>query len=192
MHLTSSPIDWYVVRASGLVAYVLLTTAVAIGISLAGKERLARWPRFAIEDLHRFAGTLVGVFLAVHLISLAIDAYLPFSVADLVVPFVSGYRPFWTAMGVVGIELLLALALTSRFRDRLSYGFWRRAHYLNFAVWIAATAHGIGGGTDSGAAWTILLYIASITLVVALTVRRIMRTRWTAGQRLDARTAPPG
>jgi methionine sulfoxide reductase heme-binding subunit len=192
VHLTSSPVDWYVVRASGLVAYVLLTTAVAIGLGLAGKERVPRWPRFAVEDLHRFAGTLVGVFVAVHLISLAIDAYLPFSVADLIVPFASGYRPFWTAMGVVALELLLALAVTNRLRNRLSYRFWRRVHYVNFVVWVAATAHGIGGGSDSDAAWTILLYVCSITLVAALALRRFTRAQSGVGRRLGAPTAPPG
>lgn len=177
MHLTSSPIDWYVVRASGIVGYVLLTTAVSIGLGLAGKDRSERWPRFAVEDVHRFTGTLVGLFVAIHLLSLAIDAFLPFSVADLVVPFASGYRPFWTAMGVVGVELLLALALTNRFRDRISYRFWRRAHYVNFAVWIAVTAHGIGSGSDSGAGWAILLYVSAIVLVAGLTVRRFTRAQ---------------
>ena len=33
MHLTSSPVDWYAARAAGIVAYVLLTVVVSIGIS---------------------------------------------------------------------------------------------------------------------------------------------------------------
>src|SRR5512146_2087252 len=155
MHLTSSSVDWYVLRASGIVAYVLLTAAVAVGIGLAGKERLERWPRFAVEDVHRFFGTLVGLFLGVHVLSLAIDAFLPFSVADIVVPFHAPYRPVWTGLGIVGVELLLALAVTNKLRNRIPYRFWRRAHYLNFAVWLAATAHGIGSGTDSGAGWSV-------------------------------------
>ena len=43
---------------------------------------------------------------------------------------------------------LLALAVTNHYRRRLPYTFWRRAHYLNFAVWSAATVHGLGVGTD--------------------------------------------
>jgi methionine sulfoxide reductase heme-binding subunit len=177
IHLTSNPVDWYLIRASGIVAYILLTGAVAIGIGLAGKERLERWPRFALTDVHRFVGMLVGVFVALHVVTLAIDAFLPFSVSQIVVPFTASYRPVWTALGIVGAELLLALALTNRFRHRLSYRFWRRAHYLNFAVWAAATAHGIGAGTDSASSWNVLLYGVAVALVTGLVVRRVARAR---------------
>ena len=37
MHLTASPIDWYAARAAGIVAYLLLTAVVAIGVGLAGR-----------------------------------------------------------------------------------------------------------------------------------------------------------
>ena len=33
MHLTSNPIDWYAARAAGVVAYVLLTVVVSLGIT---------------------------------------------------------------------------------------------------------------------------------------------------------------
>jgi hypothetical protein len=177
LHLTSNPVDWYLIRASGIVAYILLTGAVAIGIGLAGRERLERWPRFALTDVHRFVGMLVGLFVALHVVTLAIDAFLPFSVGQIVVPFAASYRPVWTALGIVGAELLLALALTNRFRHRLSYRFWRRAHYLNFAVWIAATAHGIGAGTDSGTWWNVPLYGLAVALVGGLVVRRVALVR---------------
>jgi methionine sulfoxide reductase heme-binding subunit len=183
VHLTSSPVDWYVIRASGLAAYLLLTAAVAVGLGLAGRERLERWPRFAVTDVHRFLGLLVGVFVFLHVVTLAIDSFLPFSVAQIAVPFAASYRPLWTALGIVGAELLLALAVTNRFRHRLSYRAWRRAHYLNFAVWIAATAHGIGSGSDSGAGWNVVLYGAAVALVAGLAVRRVARARAGAAYR---------
>ena len=40
----------------------------------------------------------------------------------------------------------------------MPYSLWRRLHYLNFAVWIAATAHGLGAGTDSGSTAFLLMY----------------------------------
>jgi hypothetical protein len=186
MHLTSSPVDWYVIRASGIVAYVLLTAAVSVGLGLAGKERLERWPRFAVTDVHRFLGLLVGVFVGLHVVSIAIDSFLPFSLGQIVVPFTASYRTFWTAMGIVAAELLLALAITNGLRHRLPYRFWRRAHFLNFAVWIAATAHGIGTGSDSSAGWDVLLYGASVALVAGLVVRRVARARLGARHRFGS------
>src|SRR6516162_5973150 len=101
MHLTSSPVDWYLIRASGIVAYLLLTAGVALGLGIAGRERIPRWPRFALTDVHRFVGLLVGVFVSIHLVTLAIDSFLPFSLGQIVVPFTSSYRPLWTALGIV-------------------------------------------------------------------------------------------
>jgi methionine sulfoxide reductase heme-binding subunit len=172
MHLTSSPVDWYAARAAGLVAYVLLSAVVALGVGLAGKRKLDRWPRFALEDVHRFGGLLVGGFVTLHIVTVAIDSYLPFSIVQLVVPFTSRYRPLWVGLGVVSAELLLALAVTNHYRDRLPYRFWRRAHYLNFAVWLAVTVHGIASGTDRSAPWLLAVYVPAAGLVAGLVAGR--------------------
>ena len=118
------------------------------GILLAGKVRVPGLPRFAVEDVHRFLGILAGVFIAVHVGSVALDSVVPFSLSQLVVPFTAGYRPLATGLGVVALELLLAVAVTNRLRSRLPYRFWRRAHYATLAVWLLATFHGILSGTD--------------------------------------------
>jgi sulfoxide reductase heme-binding subunit YedZ len=91
--LASFTIDWYAARAAGLVAYLLLSSSVALGLLLAGKERLDRWPRFALEDVHRFAGVLAGTFIAIHLLLLGIDSQAHLGLGELIVPFASHYRP---------------------------------------------------------------------------------------------------
>jgi DMSO/TMAO reductase YedYZ heme-binding membrane subunit len=176
VHLTTSPVDWYAVRAAGVVAYVLLSAVVALGLTMAGRRRLERWPRFALEDVHRFGGLLVGTFVAVHVVTIAIDSYLRFSVAALLVPFASTYKPLPVALGVVAAELLVALAVTNRLRHRrLPYASWRRLHYLNFAVWGAATVHGIGAGTDRNSVWLLALYGVSVAVVAVLLALRLPR-----------------
>src|SRR4051794_27321882 len=45
VHLTSSPAAWYAARAGGVVAYVLLTTVVLLGLQMSARRRLPRWPR---------------------------------------------------------------------------------------------------------------------------------------------------
>jgi methionine sulfoxide reductase heme-binding subunit len=183
VHLTSSPIDWYAARAGGLVAYVLLSANVALGLLMTGKKSMKRWPRFALEDVHRFGGILVGTFLVLHIVAVAIDSYLPFSLTALVVPLVASYRPIWTGLGIVAAELLLALAFTNHYRNaRISYRFWRRAHYVNFVVWGAATLHGLGSGTDRSSGWFLAIYAVAVATVFGLaawrTLRRWWRTEW--------------
>jgi sulfoxide reductase heme-binding subunit YedZ len=170
--LAAFTVDWYAARAAGVVAYLLVSAAAALGLVLAGKERLEHWPRFAVEDVHRFAGVLAGTFIALHGLFLVIDSQSHLGLSGLVIPFTSSYRPLWTGLGVVAAELLLALAITNHYRKRLSYFIWRRFHYLNFAVWIAATAHGLGAGSDSGSTAFLLMYAITSGVLGLLALRR--------------------
>jgi sulfoxide reductase heme-binding subunit YedZ len=185
VHLTTSPVDWYTARAGGIVAYVLLTAVVVLGLTMAGRKRMKVWPRFAVEDVHRFGGLLVGTFVGIHVVAIAIDSFLPFSIGSIVVPFVSRYRPLWVALGIVAAELLLALAVANHYRSRLvSYRFWRRTHYLNFGVWTAATLHGLGSGTDRSTWWLLTIMTLSVAAVSGATALRILRFRPPARPRL--------
>jgi sulfoxide reductase heme-binding subunit YedZ len=175
MHLTSSPVDWYAARAAGVVAYLLLSSVVLLGLTMSSKKTLSRWPRFTVEDVHRFGGLLVGTFIGIHVVTVAIDAWLPFSLGSILIPFTTRYRPIWVGLGVVAAELLLALAVTNHYRRRLQYRTWRRAHYLNFAVWTAASFHGIGSGTDRSSPWLLAVFAAATASVCAAIAWRVGR-----------------
>jgi sulfoxide reductase heme-binding subunit YedZ len=180
VHLTTNSIDWYAARAAGIAAYVLLTAVLALGLGLASRapgKRWRRWPMFAVEDVHRYGGLLVGTFIAIHVVTIAIDAFMPFSLTQLVVPLAAGYRPIWTGLGIAAAELLLALAVTNHYRKRLPFRWWRAAHYANFAVWIAATLHGIGTGSDRNAPWMLAIYVVATSLVGSLVIWRIAARR---------------
>jgi sulfoxide reductase heme-binding subunit YedZ len=170
--VSSSPAIWYAARASGVAAYVVLSIVVSLGLTLGKKAQSSRWPRFSVEEVHRFGGLLVGSLIGVHVLAIAADSFLPFSLTQLVVPFTSSYRPLWTGLGIAAAELLLALAITNHYRRRLPYRFWRRAHYLNFAVWAFASLHGLMGGTDRGAAWLAILYGLCVAAVLMLLLWR--------------------
>ena len=172
MTIASFAVDWYAARAAGVVAYILVSTSVALGLLMAGRTRFERWPRFAVEDVHRFAGLLAGIFIALHVFWLAIDSQSRLTTKSIVIPFISSYRPLWTGLGIVAAELLLALAVTNHYRKRLRYSTWRRLHYLNFAVWGAATLHGLGAGTDSGSTAFSVMYATTVGIVGALALRR--------------------
>ena len=92
---------WYVARAGGMLAYLLLSSSVAAGLLLSGRARLRRWPRFALEDVHRFIGILAGVFIVVHGGSLLLDRVVPTSLSQLLVPGTDSYRPLAVALGIV-------------------------------------------------------------------------------------------
>jgi len=78
-----------------MLAYLLLTSSVCAGMVMSGTSHGKRWPRFAVEDVHRFLGTLAGAFIVIHGGALLLDGFLPFSLAQLLVPGAAPYRPLY-------------------------------------------------------------------------------------------------
>jgi methionine sulfoxide reductase heme-binding subunit len=155
---------WYVARASGIVAYLLLSASVVLGVLMAGRTRFT-WPRFAVEEVHRFLAILTGVFIVLHGGALLLDRVVPFSLAQELVPFTASYRPFAVGLGVVAAELSAAVGISNALRSRLPRRVWRRIHYLTLAVWALATVHGVLAGTDRFDPWFAALAAMSISAV---------------------------
>jgi sulfoxide reductase heme-binding subunit YedZ len=157
-----SPTVWYTARAAGIVAYLLLSSSVVLGLSMSARASFA-WPRFAVQEVHRFLTIVAAVFVAVHGASLLLDRVVPISLGQELVPFADGYRPFAVSLGIVAAELMAAIGVTNALRGRIPHRLWRRAHYLTIAVWAAATAHGLLAGTDRADPW----FLALLGLTVA-------------------------
>jgi sulfoxide reductase heme-binding subunit YedZ len=162
---------WYIARSSGIVAYLLLSSSVVLGALMAGRVKFT-WPRFAVEEVHRFLALLAGVFIVVHGSALLLDTVVPISLAQALVPFASPYRPFAVGMGVLAAELAAAVGITNLFRARLPHQVWRRFHYLTLAVWGLATVHGFLAGTDRLDPWFAGIAMATVTTVAMVLVTR--------------------
>jgi predicted ferric reductase len=155
---------WYAERSAGIVAYLLLSATVVLGVSMSAHWRLA-WPRFALEEIHRFVSILTGVFIAMHGLGLLLDRVVPFSLLQVLVPFTSSYRPFDVGLGIASAELLAAVAVTNALRRQIPYRVWRRVHYLTIAVWLGATGHVLLTGTDRQEAWFLALVAVAVSSV---------------------------
>src|SRR5947209_18227774 len=159
---------WYLARSTGVVALVLLTVSVVLGIL--GTVRFSaapRWPRFAIDSLHRDVSLLVVALIVIHVITSVLDGFAPISLIDGLVPFRSPYRSLWLGLGALSFDLVLALVVTSLVRRRLGYQTWRAVHWLAYASWPVAVLHGLGTGTDTKAAWSIILTLVCLVAVLA-------------------------
>lgn len=141
---------WFVVRSTGLVAYVLLSVSVIGGLLLSTGLLGRRPPPKWMLDWHRFVSGLGVVFTGLHLASLLIDDYIEFRIIDLLVPFASEWRPVGVAWGVFALYLALAVEGTSLLRQRMSPVWWRRIHYLSFPLFALITAHLLMAGEDAG------------------------------------------
>lgn len=167
-------ITWEAARASGFVAYALLASSVALGIALSLGWRSRLWTRFVTNETHRFLTLLALVFTGIHGVAVAVDPFIRFSLPEIVVPFASHYRPLWIGLGVAGAYLLAAVYASEWVRPRIGYAWWRRFHTLAFAVYVLATLHGLGTGSDSRTPWAVLVYGGSVVLVGALLALRLL------------------
>jgi len=168
--------QWVVARASGFTAYVLVTLSVVFGLVLSQRWQSRRaWPRLVNDQLHQYTTLLAGVFTAIHGISVWIDPFTAFTLKEVLLPGTSHYRPLWMALGIVSAYLGLAVVITGWLRPRIGYAWWRRLHYLTFVVWLLATLHGLGNGSDTRTTWAIAIYGISSLAVVVLTIVRLMR-----------------
>ena len=167
-------VTWDTARAGGLISYVLLTTAVCLGLVLRNRWQSTRWPRLVTNELHGYVSLLALVFIAVHVVAVAVDPFTHFGLSAVLVPFASHYRPVWMGLGIVALYLLLAVWVSSRLRRRIGHRLWRRIHVLAFAVYLAATLHGLGTGSDTRTIWGGALYTTSVALVGSLLAVRLL------------------
>ena len=168
---------WYLARATGAVAMLLLTVSVVLGIL--GSLRFSagpRWPRFAIDSLHRDTSLLVIALLVLHVITSVLDGFAPITLVDGIIPFATPYRPLWMGLGTLGFDLIIALVVTSLLRRRLGYRSWRAIHWFAYACWPIAILHGLGTGSDVKSWWMLLLTLACVAAVVAAALIRIGRS----------------
>lgn len=157
---------WYLSRASGIVAWAMLTLSVLWGIVLATdlfpKQRRAAW----LLGMHRWLAGLTFFFIAGHLATLLLDSYAHFGVRALLVPYASTWRPTAVAVGVVGLWLLVAIEVTALAMKRVSRKWWRSVHIASYGVFWAVCIHGALAGTDSNRA----IYMVSAMVALAAVV----------------------
>jgi sulfoxide reductase heme-binding subunit YedZ len=164
---------WYLARGTGAVALILLTASVAIGVLGSLRFSAGRWPRFAVDTLHRDVSMLVIVLLVLHIATSVLDGFAPIALTDAVIPFVSSYRPLWLGLGALSFDILLALAVTSLLRRRLGYRSWRAVHWLAYVSWPIAVLHGLGTGSDTKIWWMLALTAACVAAVVVAVLGRV-------------------
>jgi sulfoxide reductase heme-binding subunit YedZ len=161
-------------RASGVVAQVLLTAVVVLG--LLGPLRVSappRWPRFAVDTLHRDLSLIAVVVLLIHILTTVLDTFTSINITAAVIPFVSNYRPLWLGLGTVAFDLMLALIVTSLLRRRLGLRAWRAVHWFAYVCWPIAILHGLGSGSDAKQVWSILLTAACVIVVMIALLTRL-------------------
>lgn len=181
---------WYATRGSGIVALLMLTGVVVLGMVTTVRWQSSSWPRFLSAGLHRDLSLLSLAFLAIHIVTAITDPFTSLGWLAAAVPFSSAYRRIWLGLGVVAFDLMLALILTSLLRHLLGHRSWRTVHWLAYAAWPLAVLHGLGTGTDTLSLWTLVLNATCVLAVLVALSWRVWFAWTVGGSRWTAQVAP--
>lgn len=164
---------WAFGRASGIIALILFTVTLLLGIVTRSGRPLPGLPRFSVSLIHRNVSLLAVVFLVLHVGTLLFDSYAKLNPLDIVVPFAGAFKPFWQGLGTVAFDLVIAIAVTGLLRRRIGHRVFRFVHWFTYAMWPIAVLHGIGNGTNGLDRWFLVLAIGSTVVVGAAVVWRL-------------------
>lgn len=174
---------WVTSRAAGIVALVLSSLGVSVGLLMSGRLR-RRGPELRVAHEALSLATLAA--LAIHGVSLLGDSFMHPGLADIAVPFVSSYMTFWTSIGIIAFWALALLGLSYYARTRIGVQRWRRLHRFTALAWVLGIVHSLGEGTDAGQVW--FLAMTAIVVVPALV---LLAARWTSAQPGSAPNTQP-
>jgi predicted ferric reductase len=176
---------WTLIRTAGIGAYLMLFLSVTWGLAATTGPLGKRVSKASAATLHQAMSTVALVLLGVHLAGLVADAFMPFSLAELTLPFASEYRPVAVTFGIVAMYVTLFVIGASWLRSKIGMSRWRRTHLLAVPAFILALVHGVFAGSDTDQPWMWWTYLGTGLIVVFLLLVRGL----TAGYRPE-RAAP--
>ena len=186
-------IYWFVARATGIVAWVVLTFSVVWGLALSTRISRKRPKPNWVLDLHRYLGGTALIYTGLHLLSLWADSYVHFDVVDMLVPFAASWRPDAIAWGIAAFYLLAAVELTSLLKRRVPKRVWRAVHTSSFALLVAVWVHAFAAGSDmEGIAARWFAFSSAAAVLFLMAYRGLIRLRFPDMGPASGRAAPAG
>lgn len=168
---------WLASRASGLVAFALITVSVGIGLAMAGKVMRRPGLSKKLMRIHEHTALAGLIAIGVHGVTLLGDSWLNPGIAGVAVPFAMGYKTLFTGLGVIAGYLAAALGLSYYVRKRIGTRFWRKAHRATVIVYVLGLVHALGAGTDASAVWFRWWVILTAPVLGGLFVYRLLGRR---------------
>jgi len=185
----STHLFWITSRAAGIVALVVASVAVSVGLLMSTRMAGKRLRGPDLRVLHEVLSLSTMVAIAVHGLSLIGDQYLRPSIIDVTVPFVGAYKTMWTSLGIIAGWGMIALGLSYYLRGRIGPQRWRTLHRFTALAWLLGIAHSLGEGTDAGQAWFLAMIGIVVVPALALLAYRLGRRPSSPGARRVQRPA---
>lgn len=180
---------WYLSRASGMVARVVLGITCLWGILLITRMlKPADRPAWLL-DLHRWLGVLSLVTVGAHMATLVGDNWVYFGWRELFVPQASPWNTAAITWGVLAFYLLAVVQVSSWVMKWLPRKLWHAIHFLSYVLFVMVTVHGFMAGTDSTNIVFFAVASGGVAILVFAFVARVLQGHAKKEQRAQANAA---
>lgn len=156
---------------AGYVAYGLIALTVLWGILTSTGLARRSIRRRALYSGHMCLAVTTLAFSAMHAVAYMFQTGEQFGVLKVFVPFAQGGE-LEVAFGIVGLELMAAVAASIWIQRRLNYRRWHIVHYFAYPAYVLALLHTVTTSPEArsfdllavAVAATVLVLIAFFTL----------------------------
>ena len=183
-HRLTTTWPWYIVRGAGFIAAGLIVLLMLSGIGQVTGLTYRFFEPIKAWAIHKALAYALLASIAVHVIFLLIDKFLPFSLIQVLVPFFSTYTNKTTVLGLslgffgvaAGIlamyGVILVVASSLKWIDTRKK-LWRQTHYVSYAVAALVFIHALVVGTDVRygifrLGWLFLGFVVIVAIVTRL------------------------
>jgi methionine sulfoxide reductase heme-binding subunit len=131
---------------AGLVAMVLLTVNILLGLLLSARYNTVRsWPhrRLPVFDIHNWTAYIALGLIVLHPLLLLFSDTAHFRVIDVLFPLKSPHQTLYNNLGALAFYCVLFVVVTSYLRSRLGSRLWKKLHYVSYAAAALLFAHGV-------------------------------------------------
>jgi predicted ferric reductase len=131
---------------AGLVAMVLLTINILLGLLLSARYNTVRsWPnrRLPVFDIHNWTAYIALGLIVLHPVLLLVSETAHFKVLDVLFPIHSPHQTLYNSLGALAFYCVIFVVVTSYIRSRLGSRLWKKLHYVSYAAAFFLFVHGV-------------------------------------------------
>ncbi len=149
---------WYVIRAAGIVAAILLFLLIISGIGMVTGYTYRVFQPAKAWIVHRALALALAASVAIHVVFILLDHYVPFNIFQVLIPFTSTYKrshllgipvgSLSVALGILAMYSLTIVILSSLGWIDTKKRLWKKLHYLNYFIVFAVFFHALYTGAD--------------------------------------------
>lgn len=153
----------YVAQLSARLAYATMCATLCWGVLIATGWANKLSGRQGLRNSHMVLATMALTFGSLHAIAFTLLRLNAFTPLQLLVPFADGGL-FRHALGILGLEVMLTVAVTAGLRKKVYYRKWLRLHQLAYAAVAVTVVHSWFGAVANGT--LAVVWLAGLTILI--------------------------